>query len=232
MLKVWRSTRRVHRAGRCLTRRFNSQAGGRQHPTLLEDRHALSIWSRAPRAGMGPDAPGPRRSGCWRKRLPDRCDGSARVGPGRTDRGRRWDSTGALGASGSSDLASLEGAVTFGTSRSARSCWRTRCPAAPDPCRRRMQSAAVGKARALPPSGAAGIQPASPLLAWRRYVPSPSELDRPRRGGVSTLQRLGSSRGAGQRQAIRREPRREAERVIFVDTPSAILVDIDLRLRL
>jgi hypothetical protein len=79
-------------------------ARGDRGSGALRDRHALSVWSGAPRRGVAAYAPRSGRAGRRRSRLHDRSGSSTRMGSWRADSDRRRDSVGALGKARSPGL--------------------------------------------------------------------------------------------------------------------------------
>ena len=90
--------------------------------------------------------------------------------------------------------------------------------------------AAQGKGKHYAVSGDKAVTVTREVLVRQGYEVVRIETDGPSQIVYYRAGNKGKGKGKGKLETM--VIRREAERVVFVDTPSAILVDIDLRLRL
>ena len=90
--------------------------------------------------------------------------------------------------------------------------------------------AAQGKGKHYAVSRDKAVSVTREVLVRQGYEVIRIETDGP--GQVVYYRAGNKGKGKGKGRVEKMVIRREAERIIFVDTPSAILVDIDLRLRL
>ena len=90
--------------------------------------------------------------------------------------------------------------------------------------------AAQGKGKHYAVSGDKAVTVTREVLVRQGYEVVRIETDGPSQIVYYRAGHKGKGKGKGKLEKM--VIRREAERVVFVDTPSAILVDIDLRLRL